>query len=267
MNIYSRYIEIKDNKNVRSKTDRLIRDCFKYKIFEKKPSKKRMLMFKEHYNADYPFDTKELTDELISRLNHYIDYCKEMDEAEERCRRERAERGFSYVDAHNIHSWFMKIMPEMLTYMKDNLRGFPDFNVSYPGNSQCYFSKSAEVPQEADEWKEILDRMIFLLREMNPDTCSMKNEYDEEYYKVLEDFKKKYGMYGDGLKSEEEKQKEEEEGAYTWYGPSDFPELYPDFQKLYYEHSLRNHYIYFYRDKCREEFFNLFSKYFWDLWD
>ena len=66
--------------------------------------------------------------------------------------------------------------------------------------------------------------MIFLFREANSDTCARKNKYEADYDKAVEEFTRKYGEWGEGLKSEEEKTRERKEGLYTMYGLSDVPE-------------------------------------------
>ena len=106
---------------------------------------------------------------------------------------QRALRGWADCDAWNIDTWFLEVMPQILQNLKDNLH-------THPGTMT-----------EA-EWNSILGTMIFLLSEMNEDTCSQRNDTSDNFF--------------------------------------------------YRERALFN-----YRDHCKDEFFKLFSKYFWDLWD
>ena len=51
------------------------------------------------------------------------------------------------------------------------------------------------------------------------------------------------------------------------YFPTDFPDRYPTAQEIndkYFEYERK---IFEYRDQCKKEFFELFSEYFWQLWD
>ena len=88
-----------------------------------------------------------------------------------------------------------------------------------------------------EEWKKIISRMIFLLHEMDENKCTYTNPYEEEYFKYLE-----------------EKYLDKKEKTYHM----------TELGKLYFgeEENKRN-----YMNLCKEEFFNLFSKYFYNLWD
>lgn len=123
------------------------------------------------------------------------------EEFEAKCREQRAEQGFADIDASEIDSWFMEIMPRML-------RKFQKINTSIPCEGSLI---SHELCDEDDErladWNKTIDRMIFLLEEMNEDTCSMDQSRNS------------------------------------------FREIFE------------------YRNACKDEFFELFSKHFWDLWD
>lgn len=87
---------------------------------------------------------------------------------------------------------------------------------------------------DEEKWVGVLKRMIFLLDEMDRDKCSFKNRYKKEYEEYLTHW---------SIEKTEEEQKllrlflGEEENKYR------------------------------YMELCKEEFFNLFSKFFYDLWD
>jgi len=117
---------------------------------------------------------------------------------------QRAKKGYSFRDVWSIDYWFMDIMPQMLTDLKKKKHGCP---VQFTHNED---GTEKDFAQAMEEWQSVLDRMIFCFTEMNDDTCSMKNEYDEEYSR---------------LKIEE------------------------------------------YKNNMKNEGFELFSKYFWNLWD
>ena len=80
-------------------------------------------------------------------------------------------------------------------------------------------------------------------------------------------FHKKYGFFGEGLKTPEQLEKEKKEKATTMLSPYDFPDMYPDYRELQSDYYRVERDKDYYRDRCREEFFNLFSQHFWDLWD
>jgi hypothetical protein len=60
---------------------------------------------------------------------------------------------------------------------------------------------------------------------------------------------------------------EKEKGFSRMYSPWNFPDKYPtalEIKEKYFEYEDK---IYEYRNQCKEEFFSLFSEYFWMLWD
>lgn len=84
---------------------------------------------------------------------------------------QRITKGYCDKDLWNIDGWFMDIMPNMLQQFKENRHGSPGIlgtdYVNADGircNDTCH-----------QEWDEILDKMIFLFREMNEETCQKKN--------------------------------------------------------------------------------------------
>ena len=101
---------------------------------------------------------------------------------------QRGKRGWSECDSWNIDTWFMNVMLPMLTSYRKHHIGYPGFFHS------------------VDEWNEVLDRMIYLLKEMKKDD-------------------------------------------FTAGGINNIMEAYN------------------YRNDCKNEFFALFSEYFYNLWD
>lgn len=144
---------------------------------------------------------------------------------ERRYRRQRAKRGWSVKDTWNIDYWFLNILPQMLEYLKEHHIGFPvdiqreyvnshreELNMTYeeycvwPSDKNSDGYKLRERTDEACNrlWNEILDRMIFLLKEANEETCSVKNLYEEESRENHSEFIGKYGAdeYRDRCKTE-----------------------------------------------------------------
>ena len=65
--------------------------------------------------------------------------------------------------------------------------------------------------------------MEFLFREANEETCHRKNPYEEAYDQAREAFTRKYGMFGEKLKTEEEKGQEKDQGDYCVHTMSVMP--------------------------------------------
>lgn len=116
---------------------------------------------------------------------------------------QRAWRGWADCDTWAIDDWFMEVMPQMIKHLNQTQQGY--FELLKDGTEE----------DNARLWSYTLNKMHYLLTEMNKDTCSQQCEYnykDAEYWprrKEIED----------------------------------------------------------YRDKCKDEFFEMFSEHFWRLWD
>ncbi len=173
--------------------------------------------------------------------------------------KQRVKRGFSDNDVWNMYSHLEELIPAMLQHLKDNRVGSPiildknntDNNVIMQ-NDSCH-----------EEWDKVLDQMIFLWREMNEETCSKKNPYQEEYDKAFDEFHKRYGVLGEGLETEEEKEKAKKTGTRRMHFMSEVPE-FEEINRLYLEEEKK---LEKYREKCKDEAFDLMKKYFFALWD
>lgn len=168
---------------------------------------------------------------------------------------QRIRRGYSDWDAMNISYDFLANMPEMLEYYKKNRMGSPGtLGQNYTNEKGILVNDTCHA-----EWDEILDRMIFLFREADEETCQKKNPYEEEYMKIFDEFTDKYGFLGEKLASPDE---DTSKGRIVHF-PSEVPE-YEEITKKYFEEekSLSK-----YRENCLEEALALFSKWFYDLSD
>ena len=74
-------------------------------------------------------------------------------------RTQRACRGWADCDTWSIDMWFLEVVPQMLGHLREN---------------RC--SQPAHMTSE--EWNSILGAMIFLLNEMNEETCSQQNDIE-----------------------------------------------------------------------------------------
>ena len=81
--------------------------------------------------------------------------------------------------------------------------------------------------------------------------------------KAQEEFDNKYGMFGEKLRTEAEKAEEKKKGTHRIYMLGDVPE-YKEISELYFNES---RVLGDYRDDCKNKALELFSKWFWDLWD
>lgn len=176
---------------------------------------------------------------------------------------QRIKYGYCDSDVWSIDLWFLNVMPGMLQHLKDTTHSYPRFQGSI-SHALCENVMSEETDNEGvKQWEAILSEMIFLLNEANEDTCTRENKYQEEYDKAQEEFDNKYGMFGERLRTEAEKAEEKKKGTHRIYMLGDVPE-YKEISECYFN-ELRA--LSDYRDECKSKALELFSKWFWDLWD
>lgn len=173
--------------------------------------------------------------------------------------RQRAERGFCDRDLWNIDHWFLTLMPEMLKEYKKKRHGSPGcLGENYTNEDGTLVNDTCH-----EEWDKILDKMIFLFRECCEDTCSRKNPYEDEYLKAFAEFEKKYGFFGEKLETPKEKELNKNTGCHAFHSMSELPE-YEEINRKYTEY---NRELDEYREKCRIEAMELFTKWLPYLWD
>ena len=156
--------------------------------------------------------------------------------------KQRARKGYCELDTYSVSDWFLNTLPDMLEEIKNNCTGYPD-----------------ELTE--DEWIRILDRMIFLLHEANKDTCTKVNPYKAEYSRISDEFRAKYGEWGEKLLTDEQKAEAKKTGSSRIYLPSDMPE----YKEICEQYSEEEHKLSAYREKCKNEALELFSKWFYSL--
>ena len=166
------------------------------------------------------------------------------------CIRQRLRYGYCYRDVWSIDWWFVTVVPNMVHDLRINSHGYPE-----------YFTGTEE--ENVRKWNRILKRMEFLFREANEETCRRKNPYQDAHDEAMAAFTRQYGMFGEKLKTKEEKEQEKKKGFSRMYTMSDVPE-YKEIsdQWLAAENELTT-----YRDRCMKEGMKLFARYFWNLWD
>ena len=172
---------------------------------------------------------------------------------------ERIRKGYCDFDTFDIDSWFLGLMPAMLQEFKDNLHGCP---VSEDSLSHSLLP-DGDYSDDMKKWKNTLDQMIFLLKEANEDTCSRRNPYEEEYDRICDEFYKKYGAYGEELMTEEQRKAAEQNYGRRMHFPRDVKK----YRSLTDKYMKEEYDIGQYRKDCKDEFFRLFSRWFYALWD
>ena len=193
---------------------------------------------------------------------------KERKQLEKKWAKQRAKRGYADVDVWNMDSWFINTAYKIMKKLRKNHMGYPG-SFDFPDEKVSFYAINNEGEKTDGSvdgekmWNDILDRMISLLRDMDEEKCTMKNPYEKEWFQAHKEFTKKYGIAGEKLRTEAEKEKEKETGSRRVYLPGDVPE-YRDIVDKYLG---KEREISEYRNQCKNEFFELFSKYFWDLWD
>jgi len=191
---------------------------------------------------------------------------EEIRKEEELFAKQRAERGFCDSDVWNLKDWFYETISPMLKQLAETGHSYAPLDEK--GNrTGCYNSTKEESEILAKRWRDTLLRMAFLADEMDNEKCSMKNPYKEERDRVYEAFEKEYGHNGEKLRTKEEEKREKESRFFTLRGPKDDPVHGKEYEKVIDKYYAYKDKIGKYQNKCKNEFFRLFSKHFWDLWD
>ena len=185
---------------------------------------------------------------------------------EERMAKQRVKRGFSDRDVWSIDYWFCNTISPMLKQLAKKKHGFQQLDEN---GEFIYKDKLSDEEYEIFEkrWTDTILHMAHLADEMNEETCSMKNPFDKDLHRIYRAFEKKYGFWGEKLQTEEDKKETKEKGITRMYTPTDDPIHGEEYQKIMDLHSDYEKKIAEYRDKCKDDFFVLFSKYFRYLWD
>jgi len=195
------------------------------------------------------------------REKKFIGVLEEFGRDLRRCH-ERVWRGYCDYDLFSICDWFLEIMPTMLEEFRDTQHGCPVVTDKF--DTKAYEEEdNSSFEENRKAWNAILDRMIFLLKEADEATCTKKNRYEDAYSKATEEFIEKYGIFGEKLLTEEEKEESKTRGSTRIYFPSDVEKYKPVSDRyIEAECELRK-----YQCECKDEALALFSKWFYDLWD
>lgn len=189
-------------------------------------------------------------------------------------KKQRANRGFSDYDVFEINTWFLKIVPEMVTELIKNNKGVPNFLIekylddNHLNKLELTDEQYSKMLDECfKEWTSILLEIKITFYEARKETCSYKNKYEEEYQKACDDYLNKYGWNGCKIKN----------NPYITYNPdgSEYyyninnPYLmenidqYKDIYKLYHVEERK---IEYYINEAKKAALEMFVQYFDDLW-
>jgi len=93
---------------------------------------------------------------------------------------QRARMGYAYIDVWEIDTWFLDIMPKMLTHLKD-------YGMSYPG----FHEDGTEFSPE--EWSKVISEMIecFEKAKEQDDDCGKGAEYLIQTFTIRDAYKNK----------------------------------------------------------------------------
>ena len=184
---------------------------------------------------------------------------------EAKWRQQRAERGFSDCDVWAIDDWFIDIMPRMLRQLNKNRCSYPVL-MENPSLEKTGSITDKEDNINDKKWGEILNHMAFLCEEMDESKCSMQNQYTDKLDEMNLAFAKKYPNR-DVLKTPEELERDRTSGGILHVGPERDPDTGEEYKELLQKWISEDRKIKEYQCQCKNEFFELFSKYFYSLWD
>lgn len=251
----------------KNEDEKFILDCFEYNVFKLKPSKEFKEEFKQLYEIKYPKTLEEIPESVKKEIKTTIDIRKKDREFDEKMKTQRYERGFSDLDVWNFNSWFSTMVSEMLKQLAENHMGHPVLD----SNNKSVSSNSKSLDNMDKEWTNILNRMSFLARELNDETCSWKDEHEkvtDKWYQYHIDFDKEF-KDKNVLKTEAELQEEKDTNTEIMVFPDRHPDKtfvagYKQAKKELFDFEKK---LFKYQNKCKNELFKLLSKYYWDLWD
>ena len=180
--------------------------------------------------------------------------------------KQRAKRGFSDDMCWGMYNWFLETFPKMIINLRDMKHGYPELDFEEIEKIPISWIKSASkeineinkkdgydefnIEDGFSRWQLILTRIAYCLTQANEDETEIKNEYREEY------FNQKYETIEDWWNRRCEKV----ESGYIIKTKNVDKEL----EEKYFN---REKEIIEYRDKMKNEAFDLLKKYFWNLWD
>lgn len=113
---------------------------------------------------------------ILAKIKHFFKCVK--------WSKQRITRGYCDCDVWEMFSFLQTLIPDMLQTLKDTRTGSPGYlGENYTNENGILVNDTCH-----EEWNCILDKMIFLWREAEKDTCSQKNPFDEAHSKAMDEF-------------------------------------------------------------------------------
>lgn len=169
-------------------------------------------------------------------------------------------RGYCDCDVWEMFSFLQTLIPDMLQTLKDTRTGSPGYlGENYTNENGILVNDTCH-----EEWNCILDKMIFLWREAEKDTCSQKNPFDEAHSKAMDEFTERFGLFGNKLQTEKELEENRKRGG---GGTIHFMDELPEYKEISDKYREEEKRLEEYRRKCKDEAIDMLKQYFYDLWD
>ena len=174
--------------------------------------------------------------------------------------KQRIVRGYADSDIWNMYGYLQTLLPDMLEYLKNHRSGSPGYlGENYTNEDGILVNDTCH-----EAWDRILDRMIFLWRETDEETCSKKNSYEDEYMKALDEFTEQYGILGEKLQTPEELEANRKRGG---GGTVHFMREIPKYAEISEKHMTEEMKLEQYRSECKDEVMDMMKEHFFSLWD
>lgn len=186
--------------------------------------------------------------------------------------KQRAKRGFSDDMCWGMNYWFLETFPKMIINLRNMKHGYPELEFEEVENFSISWVESTlkeineinkkegydefDINDSFSRWQLILTRIAYCLTQANEDITEIENEYQIKYLKQTYDIQEDE-TFMDWWNKRFEKA---ESGYYIMKTNDSDKEL----EEKYFN---REKEINEYRNKMKDEAFDLLKKYFWDLWD
>lgn len=175
---------------------------------------------------------------ILAKIKHFFKCVK--------WSKQRITRGYCDCDVWEMFSFLQTLIPDMLQTLKDTRTGSPGYlGENYTNENGILVNDTCH-----EEWNCILDKMIFLWREAEKDTCSQKNPFDEAHSKAMDEFTERFGLFGNKLQTEKELEENRKRGG---GGTIHFMDELPEYKEISDKYREEEKRLEEYRRKCKDE--------------
>lgn len=202
---------------------------------------------------------------------------------ERRMAKQRRKKGYADCDCWGMYYWFSDTFAKMILRLRDMKNGYPDlpfeevenFPLQWVNETahelnkikvKAGYDEGVLLDDKFDRWQLILSRIAWCLQQASDEITDIENEYQEEYNRQV---------WGENAFSDNKKSFKQWWAEHTEVSSVDEkgkPKLYtlktnePD-EEIREKFWNREKEIAEYREKCKDEAFDLLKKYFYNLWD